>query len=71
MGKLKRKSEYMALFFENIFFAFQGYKIDLNESYLCRVLNSEQYKTNPVFVHQKLNKELNMGGISNFGSFLG
>ena len=44
---------------------------DINGSYSCIVLNSEQNEPNHMFLDQKLREELSMGGSSNFGGFLG
>ena len=39
--------------------------------YFCRVLNSEQKKTNPISLDQRLLEESSMGDSSNFGGLLG
>ena len=51
-------------------FIFKGYKFDITGTYFFRVLNSEQNKTNPRSLDQKLREELSMGRSSNFGDFL-
>ena len=64
----RKKNRKNALNFKNIFCI--GYNFDKNGSYYCRVLNSEQNKTNPMSLYQKMREELSMGGSSKVGGFL-
>ena len=50
---------------------FLGCNFDINGSYFCRVLNSEQIKINLTTQDPKLRDELGMERNSNIGRFLG
>ena len=54
-----------------LFFYFLENKFQINRSYFCREINSEQNKPNPMSLRPKLSEELGVEKSTDFGGFLG
>ena len=54
-----------------LFFIFLENKFQINRSYFCREINSEQNKPNPMTLRPKLREELGVEKSTDFGGFLG
>ena len=54
-----------------LFFIFLENKFQINRSYFCREINSEQNKPNPMTLRPKLREELGVEKSTDFGVFLG
>ena len=59
-GKLQKKKS--VIFRKCFVLNFSGNKFDMNGSYFCRVLNSEQNKTNLMSLDPRLREELGIEG---------